>query len=238
MARYAIYFAPERDTALWAFGCRVLGRDPESGEEVQPFVPDGISAEDWQRHTASARRYGFHATLKAPFRLADGRTEDGLRKALSNFAEEQAGFSVPPLEVRLHGPYAALLLSQPSPEVQALGASCVSSFDDFRAPLTAQERAKRLDDRLTQAQRQNLDRWGYPYVFNAFTFHMTLAGPVPDEQAAAAAASLAHEYRASGAGQPVEFRSVALYREPDGGGPMALIARAPFSGKPSAADDR
>jgi putative phosphonate metabolism protein len=237
MARYAIYFAPERDTPLWAFGCRILGRDPETGEDLEPFVPEGISAEDWQRHTASARRYGFHATLKAPFRLADGRTEDGLRKALADFGAEQAPFTVAPPALRLHGTYAALLLSEPSPEVHALGASCVSTFDDFRAALSPQERAKRHEEKLTQAQRQNLDRWGYPYVFNAFTFHMTLAGPLPEDVAETVCASLEREYEASGARHALAFRSVALYREPEGGGPLALIARAALSGKPAEADD-
>ena len=38
-ARYALYFAPRRDTSLWQFGSRCLGRDAETGEPLFPPVP-------------------------------------------------------------------------------------------------------------------------------------------------------------------------------------------------------
>ena len=86
MHRYAIYGAPERATPLWHFGNRVLGRDAETGENIAQIVPPGFSAEEWHGFTASPRRYGFHATLKAPFALAPGRSEDELHEAVRAFA--------------------------------------------------------------------------------------------------------------------------------------------------------
>ena len=88
--RYAIYYAPERDTRLWQFGCRVLGRDPETTERVAQIVPDGFLPDDWQVFTASPRRYGFHATLKAPFVLKEGRSEAELVEGVRAFAARQA----------------------------------------------------------------------------------------------------------------------------------------------------
>jgi hypothetical protein len=68
---------------------------------------------------------------------------------------------------------------------------CTTIFDGFRAPMSAQERARRLD-KLTrryscltgpqtssQSEMNNLDRWGYPYLFQDFRFHMTLTGQLP-----------------------------------------------------------
>jgi putative phosphonate metabolism protein len=231
MTRYAIYFAPEPDSRLWTFGCRVLGRDPAGAGEVEPFLPGGISQEDWAAVTASARRYGFHATLKAPFTLAEGKSEEGLLRALKELADERAPFAVPPLTLSDHHGYASLLLSDPSPEVQALAASCVSALDDFRAPMTPQDRARRLTPQLTQAQRQNVDRWGYPYVFGAFTFHMTLAGPLPDHLAPVVHDALAAEYSRFVADEPVQFRSLSLFREPFSGGDFDLVSRVPLTGR-------
>lgn len=225
-ARYAIYFAPERDSALWAFGCRVLGRDADSAAEVEPFVPAGFDAAEWRELTASARRYGFHATLKAPFALAEGRGEEELLRVFRRFASEQAPVTAPALQVSLHDRHVALTFPQAVPGVQALAASCVSTFDDFRAPMTQADRQKRLAGGISGALRQNLERWGYPYVFGAFTFHMTLAGPVPEERAEAARAALAAEYAAAVPVSDLALREIAVFREPVPGAPFEVIARA------------
>ncbi|MGQ4273562.1 DUF1045 domain-containing protein [Terrihabitans sp. B22-R8] len=230
MARYAIYFAPERDTKLWAFGCRVLGRDPETGEDFPLSPPEGVTGEDWRDFTASARRYGFHATLKAPFSLAEGCSEADLERAMSRFGREHAAFEVSALTARAHGDYVALLLSEADARVQALGAACVSAFDDFRAPMRPDERAKRLKGNPSQSERQNLDRWGYPYVFGAFVFHMTLAGPLPKEKAGAVLDGLAADYGSSVGNEPVRFASLSLYREPEAGSPFRLVSRHRLEG--------
>lgn len=38
--------------------------------------------------------------------------------------------------------------------------------------------ARRTAKELTERQLSHLASWGYPYVFDAFRFHMTLTGPV------------------------------------------------------------
>jgi hypothetical protein len=69
-----------------------------------------------------------------------------------------------------------------SDELQQLAADCVTAFDAFRAPLTAEDLARRKPERLTERQRDYLDRWGYPYVMEEFRFHMTLTGRLNDER--------------------------------------------------------
>ena len=84
--RYAIYFTPGQDDPLTRVAASWLGRDPFSA--AHPTAPDvtGLSPAEIAYHTASARRYGFHATLKAPFHLAENATEAELDDAVARFA--------------------------------------------------------------------------------------------------------------------------------------------------------
>ena len=59
--RVAVYYAPEADDPLWRAGCEWLGRDPERGTALAQPVVAGL-----HENTEDPRRYGFHATLKAP----------------------------------------------------------------------------------------------------------------------------------------------------------------------------
>ena len=53
-----------------------------------PTCPSPTTAErpDWHDLTEDPRKYGFHATLKAPMSLAPGKTEAGLVAACESFA--------------------------------------------------------------------------------------------------------------------------------------------------------
>jgi hypothetical protein len=62
--------------------------------------------------------------------------------------------------------------------VEQLAADCVTVFDRFRRPLTPQERNRRIAAGARARQIENLDRWGYPFVFEDFRFHMTLTGAI------------------------------------------------------------
>lgn len=175
MTRYAIYFAPHAGSLLARFGASLLGYDPATGAEVEP--PDHPLFHDplslgW---TAAPRRYGFHATLKAPFHLAEGRTPAELEEALAGFAAGRPTFEIR-LTLGLVGHFLALVPAEPSPAMDALAGACVRHFDLFRAPLTAADRERRHPDQLTVAQVANLDEWGYPFVLDDFQFHMTLTG--------------------------------------------------------------
>ena len=84
--RYAVYVAPPPESALWRFGSAVVGRDAASGEAQLGFAPDGFDATAWRSMTTKPRRYGFHATIKAPFRLADEASLSDLSTALAELA--------------------------------------------------------------------------------------------------------------------------------------------------------
>ncbi len=180
--RYAIYFAPPPDDALAAFGAQTLGYDPRTGTPV-PFAADLEAAiSDWRGLTADPRVYGFHATLKAPFALALGQDAEMLHAACRRFSETSRVIPVIEPVVRSIGAFVAIVPSEPVAALQALAADCVREFDGFRAPLAEADRARRKPDALSPAQVALLDRWGYPYVFEEFRFHMTLTGRLPAER--------------------------------------------------------
>lgn len=174
--RYAIYYAPAAASSLARFGNELLGYDPRSGDVLPPPAEALAAAPDWTDLSADPRKYGFHATLKAPMALADGCSEAALREACAAFAAQPRDIPViRPIVDAISG-FIAVIPASPVDALQRLAAACVETFDRFRAPLTAADRARRNPDRLTAPQRDHLDRWGYPYVMEEFRFHMTLTG--------------------------------------------------------------
>ena len=222
--RYALYWLPAPGSRLEAFGRAVLGYDAVSGEAVAH--PDGLG--ELAAVTAGARIYGFHATLKAPLRLAPGATEADLIVAARGLVAAHPPVMVGPLKVAALGRFLALVPETPSPELGLLAAECVVALDSLRAPLTESERAKRRPERLDPRGRALLDRWGYPHVFEAFRFHMTLTDALPELDRDGWHRRLAEAYTASGP-EPAVIDAVSLLTQ-DGSGPFRLLARLSFGG--------
>lgn len=229
MHRYALYFAPPREHPLWRIGCALLGRDPESAEAIAQPPIAGIAADRFATITAEARRYGWHATLKPPFALADGTTEAMLDDAARAFAASRAAFPMPPLMLADLKGFLAVVPRQRSDALDALAADCVRDLDAFRAPASEAELAKRRRGGLDAAEEANLAAWGYPYVMDRFRFHMTLTMRLAEEERAAIAAALAPEL-ADALATPLPAKSVALYGEPSPGADFRLLRRYPFGG--------
>ena len=83
-ARYAVYYTPEPGP-LADFGAAWLGWDIATGAEVAhpdlPGLPRPVA-----ELTATPRKYGFHGTVKPPFRLAEGHDAEGLELAAQHLA--------------------------------------------------------------------------------------------------------------------------------------------------------
>lgn len=181
-ARYAVYFVPEAESDLYRFGSAVVGYDCYRGSDVPHLPALAANVSDWHDLTQEPRTYGFHATLKAPFRLAEDTCERDLRTTLDRLAVEfdAAPAFVP--QVRLLGSFAAIVPYNLPLALADLANACVRAFEPFRAPLSAAERQRRVASGLDANQIAYLDRWGYPYVFNEFRFHMTLTGRLPRDR--------------------------------------------------------
>ncbi len=204
--RYAIYFVPGSDSVLYRFGAGLIGYDSYSGQPLS--FPPGIEAEveSWVHFTSDPRKYGFHATLKAPIALAVGQTETALMAAMDEFARTPRVIPAIAPTIRSISSFIAIVPHTPCAELQAFARDCVTAFDGFRAPLTASDRERRNVSTLSERQTAYLDRWGYPYVFEEFRFHMTLAGSLTANRIEATAAILRERF------SKLELQSVSIDR--------------------------
>lgn len=168
--RFAVYYLPAPG-ALAAFGAEWLGWDVERGAHAsQPDVPglDDI--------TMTPRKYGFHGTLKPPFRLAEGTTFEGLTEAVEAMAQGCAPAQAPGLRLARLGNFLALVPEGDQSGIARVAAACVTELDAFRAPAGEAELARRRKAGLSARQEELLRQWGYPYVLEEFRFHLTLSG--------------------------------------------------------------
>lgn len=225
--RYAIYFAPPPGSDLEAFGRRFVGRDHLTGERIEQPEIEGLDGAYLTDITRSARHYGFHATLKAPFALRDGRTERELVDALETFAAEQKPFDAPPLQISALSRWLAFTLSAGSPDMARLAADCVRHFEPFRAPLRDEDIARRRQSGLTPRQDEQLLAFGYPYIFDDFHFHMTLAGPLGQREKTKVLETIKREAVGLTNGS-LRVDAIALYQQPDRESPFIQTARFPF----------
>ncbi len=168
--RYAVYYLPD-DAALAAFGASWLGWDVSAGKSrAQPPV-DGID-----QVTAAPRKYGFHGTLKPPFRMAKGMTAEDLGDELAALASQTAAISLDGLQLAALGRFLALVPTGDVTELDRLAFDCVAEFDAYREPATEDELQRRRVAGLSPRQEGYLSQWGYPYVGDEFRFHLTLTG--------------------------------------------------------------
>jgi putative phosphonate metabolism protein len=224
-ARVAIYYAPRRDDPLFAAATSWLGRDAETNAPApQPDLP-GIA-----EITAEPRGYGFHATLKPPMRLAPGTSWAELVAATRRLASRVAPFDLPALAVSdVHG-FLALREAEPCAPLQGLADACVAELDAFRAPPSEAELARRRRAGLTPAQDAMLLRWGYPYVFQTWFFHMTLTRRLSGaEKALFMPAAERHLAAAVSARRRVE--DICLFTQAGAGEPFVIAERIALVGQ-------
>ena len=221
--RYAIYFVPAEEGALYRFGSSWLGYDCYSGTALsRPPVP-GLTAEDADQLTREPRTYGFHGTLKAPFHLDLAFGEEELLAAIETVGA--AGRPIPAFEpaVELLESFVAIVPASPCAALDKLAADCVRYFDRFRAPLSEKDRQRRPASGLIARQRENLEAWGYPYVFEDFRFHMTLTGRVPKETRRSVLDALQDAFAHAYGGKSVPVDRVALLIQDREGQPFRVL---------------
>ncbi|WP_439155912.1 DUF1045 domain-containing protein [Yoonia sp.] len=175
-SRFAIFYVPH-DGPLADFGASWLGWDVVHGREArQPDVP-GL-----RDITMTPRKYGFHGTLKPPFRLVGTRTITDLEKATSDLAASLSPAICECLQLMTLGRFLALTPLGGTDALQRVAQACVSDLDEFRAPSEEPELARRRAAGLSARQDALLVQWGYPYVMEEFRFHLTLSGRLPQAE--------------------------------------------------------
>lgn len=218
-ARVAVYYAPALDDPLWTAGCAWLGRNPQTGQRI-----NHPSREVMTREPA---KYGFHATLKPPMRLAHRWTD--LVEDATALAEAAAPFELPALRVTDLDGFLALQECTPCPPLHVLADACVTELDIHRQPAEPAELARRRQAGLTAEQDTLLLDWGYPYVLRQWRFHMTLTRRLtPEERATVQPAAEAHF--AASLAQLRQVKDICLFTQVAPGSAFVVAERLALCG--------
>ncbi len=230
-ARYAIYFAPHPGNPWWAMLSRWLGYDAATGREVDRLPVPCLDRDILLRVTDHPRRYGAHATLKAPFRLAMPHAEADLVCAVDEYAAGQSAFPLPPLRVEQLSNFIALTPSEPDGRINGIADACTTRFDRFRAPLCDAEMARRLLELLDPVSLSLLQQWGYPHVLEKYRFHMSLTGTLDGEsqRTVREIRRAAHDIFDGLGGQAPDFDAICIFRQASAADRFILTHRAPFA---------
>lgn len=214
--RVGVYYAPAEDDLLWQVGSAWLGRDAQSTlATAQPPLPHLLE------NTAEPRRYGFHGTLKAPFALRFGF--EAFLHVATELAARHKSFTLPSLAVtNLHG-FLALCPAEPAPQLHHLADECVKMLDEHRVLEPSAKQAQRAAGK-TARQAEHITRWGYPFVFEDFNFHMTLTSQMPDNPYFDAACA----YFSAALAKTRQVKELSIFVEETKGAPFKLFCRLPF----------
>lgn len=223
--RFALYYAPPAG-AFAEMAAAWLGWDAAAGRTVaQPDLPGlpGPAA----TLTAAPRKYGFHGTLKPPFRLAEGVGAADLHAGCQALAARLAPVEMSHIALTRIGGFLCFTAQGDTAPLQAFAAEVVADLDRFRAPLTEAEIARRRPDRLSPRQKALLDQWGYPYVMEEFQFHLTLTDDLAPDVADATARVLEPHF-APILPQPFRIDDLCLFGEA-ADGQFHILHRYPLS---------
>lgn len=180
-SRYSVYYAP-RAGAFADAAATWLGRSCETGLVIPQPELEGLAGA-LPGLTSKPRKYGFHGTLRAPFRPAAGQDQRSIASAIADIAAHLQPARCDGLDVgNPYGFGVALIPVGDEAEILALAAQVVALTDQLRAPLTEEEITQReRTENLNPRQREYLHRWGYPMVMEELSFQLTLSNRVASD---------------------------------------------------------
>lgn len=225
MQRYAVYYAP-REGGFAYRANEWLGTEPGNPRDLPQPVLAGIG--DPHGITVDPRRYGFHGTLRAPFRPKAGVDEAAILDTVSDLAARLQPVVCTGLRIEVLDGFVALTPLGCEAALLEFGAAVVEATDPLRAALTEAEIARRRPECLSQRQRDLLDRWGYPFVMDEFQFHLTLTDRLAQTEASRVAAALA-DYFEPVLPKPFVIEDLCLFGE-DQAGRFHLLHRYALTG--------
>lgn len=228
--RFAVYFSPPPGSAWWEAGSRWLGRDAASNTPLEQPTVDGLAPELLRQLTAEPARYGWHATLRAPFVLSEGVGLDDLREALRALAAAFTAFDMPALRVQKLGGFLALCPEGNKDAINAVASACVTHLDTLAAPLSSDElERRRRKGSLSTQEDALLVRWGYPYVLERYRFHLSLTSHLQgvDDETVQRLERAAQAWFS--ALPPCPFDGLSLFVEPTKGANFVFVERWGFA---------
>ncbi len=223
LARHALYFAPAVGSAWWRFGSTWLGRDAASGTVRSPPALPALDGIDLLALTAAPRRYGFHATLVAPFALRAGLPPAQLHEQVRELARSLAPVSLGALQPERLEHFVALRPTANPDAIDALARRCVLAIDALRAPLPPAEFARRIRGQDAHGVAL-VEQHGYALVMDRFRFHMTLSGDVDADVARRVVDAAATLVEPLNRAHPPVLDRLCLFVEPQPGAPFERVA--------------
>lgn len=226
--RCAITYVPPPDDPLTVAAAAWLGRDSYSGMPRRIEV-EGLTAGDHSFLTALPRRSGFHATLKPPFVLEEGHSVRELERRLGQYATRLVPIALE-LTIAVIDTFFALVPVRPIASLDTVAANIVAEFDSYRRPMSPEDLERRSAARFTSTQLGNLAKWGSPFVFDQFRFHMTLTGPVDRAEREHVALVLARYF--SGVSLAISVDRLVLAVQEEVHEPFGIHSAHPFARVP------
>lgn len=230
LPRYALYFTPSADSQFWQTGSAWIGRDAASNAPITRPLLSSVADDALVAITQHPRRYGFHATLKAPFHLAENSNVDLLLQHVAEFAKTRTSFMLPRLSVAMVEDFLALVPAEQSCQIDLVAGTCVAEFDRHRQPLTDAELSQRRAKKLSTHQDEMLLRWGYPHVFDSYRFHITLTDSLcgMDDRFVIQIHEAAEQLFTDDMVLRCAFDAISVFEEPHPGADFQQVMRAPF----------
>lgn len=106
----------------------------------------------------------------------------------------------------------------------------MTELDTWRAEPSPDELQHRLAAPLGAAQRELLQRHGYPHVLDKWRFHITLSDSLPpDATLRDPLHQAASQHFATALSQPLACDALSLFIEPASGQPFRLLHRCPLA---------
>lgn len=222
--RYAVYFAPGKSSAWQNFGAHWLGRDEFDNYSLLPPALEDISPSQLEQLTLVPRRYGFHATLNAPFHLAPGVALPELKRRVAKLATTLRPLALGEMRATTLGNFVALVPGIAVDILQPLAAACVTDLNDLRRPLDAHDLNRRQKETLDARATELLTCFGYPHVLERFRLHFTLTGPVTADEAARVTRAVVPQVLHLNTHEPLVLDRLCLFMEPAANSPFQRIA--------------
>ncbi|MFN5350570.1 MAG: DUF1045 domain-containing protein [Betaproteobacteria bacterium] len=222
--RYAVYFAPGKASGWQRFGTHWLGRSEFDHQLLPLSALEDITSNQLKELTRVPRRYGFHATLKAPFHLATGIEASELTDRMAKLARKLRPLPLGEMKVATLGNFVALVPGTTVDGLHALAEACVTELDDLRAPLADHELSRRLKEPLDARATELLNRFGYPHVLERYQMHFTLTGQVTAQEAASVTRAVTAPIEQLNRQNPLVLDRLCLFMEPAADSPFLRIA--------------
>ena len=119
-----------------------------------------------------------------------------------------------------------------------LAGDAVRIVNQLSAPLNPSEHARLRARILSTQEKQNIENWGYPYVFNQFRFRICLTSHITHRFEKEVIYSALNRYFSAACADPLMIDAICLFVENGPGAPLRFFRRFSFTLHPSEAKER